>query len=276
MSTDNYQQLLSKKFHSAIEGINLGLPFAVIDLNLSNSDTAVLNSLQIDSAREYVNFNEIAFLYEEVTHFLQTLSPSNKSGLQTYISNLILNIVYGVMSTKKNSKYGIIIRIESSVPQHTNTIDWHVDKQPTEQHSLSTKKGTHIFLTSLKGPSTLYYLPSLEVDLKLHSECSKFYTPYECYSKIKVARMLNSDNISSYISPTNIFSAKQGSTTVHLMNSDIGIIHSTPQINKERLLLAVLMATPEDIESYHKRWLQNIKSKECFSLLTGSSRVYLK
>jgi hypothetical protein len=219
-------------------------PFNVIDLALSELQKTSLNSLKIDtqkwwsSEHYFSNRTENISFANEIKDFLNHLSPDNEQKLIEELSLLISGIISKVMPGFLNLGNDFFVSLSSYPKGYDNrNNEWHVDG---DRENPDFK----VFLTTLTGPTTLYFVPSPETYLEFYKENELhgvLPTTIEEAKSIEegitiIDRFfywLVNFTYDHKLELVNKFSAPQGYATAHVKHA----VHRAPDTGPARLLL---------------------------------------
>lgn len=226
------------------QNITYESPFAMFDLNLNEEDMHVINNLFSYDQLKFKDPQEPTYrLYgfdlEKSPSFLRqdihdhlTFYSSNDHAILSKVSDIITKVLSGVANSL-GEQYEAYMRL---LPYTEGVKSWHVDGIESEVKCPASPEGySYTFLSVLKGPSTLFYVPSVEMEEELAKIIPDFNGRH--YGNINYAEKFNELAESKFVN--NTFSAPYGYGTIHLDGNELGTIHSAPQYNEERLLLLI-------------------------------------
>lgn len=215
---------------------NLGVPFAVIPLDLTKGDLQDLNNFLVENTCPYnpdepnpnrcstdlsPNYPQPKSYYQNSTYRdnveqyfkgYESLKPepelrSRLVDLIVNVTNKVAKIMPDVLMTVSLTAYAIENRIAG------NYYSWHRDGD--EDYDCNER--IYMVLATLKGDPTLYCTGSYDSD------------KWQC------------------VPSTSTFSAPLGYGTIHKFGELYGAYHSAPPTNLQRLLLTAFITHPECI-----------------------------
>jgi hypothetical protein len=231
---------------------NLGVPFAVIPLNLTKDDLRDLNDLYVDNTcpcdpdnnndgpdtpdfgrceGQFSNGFKPKSYYQDTTyrddverHFKGYKSLKSEPALMSRLVDLIVRltnkvaeIIPGTLISPGFITYaadsGMVKDLDHRYPSDV----WHRDGGRSIDNQVECHGKRLIFLATLKGDHTLYCTSSFDSDLK------------QC------------------IPDTSIFSASPNTGTIHKIGKLYGAFHSGPPMNGQRFVFASSIRYPDCI-----------------------------
>lgn len=232
-------------------------PFAYFDLDLSQEDLQILQSLIIkktDKPNKPTVLNYYGDLAEfqcKVVEFLQLLGNSEADSLVA--AEIIHRIVNNCLSSL--NLQDAWVAIQAFEPNDVYDIArWHID---SERLYKINSGFLYKIVCALKGDSTLLCnAPKIARHEFLKMLSKKYSDP-----KGQQGYQMRKD-IAKLLQIYEIQSAQPGQGTVFIMGCEsTGAIHSEPAIDKERIFMSIIPGTHEQIQELYKKWHYIIASR---------------
>lgn len=214
-------------------------PFTYFDLELSDEERECLRSLDISSVAHYENYGALDILLDEVTEYVKSFG-NNEQSKAAIVAALTKKIVHKVVNLTHLETAWVTLRAFTPVSIFAGH-RWHPDRYdypPTgEQYKAAV---------TLKGQSTLFYnaTPKQREDLE----------------SIQHDRVMLEQQLDKNL----IVSAEPDKGTVFIIGARYAPIHSEPDTISDRLFMAILPGTNEQI----KRLYLQTPERDFISLLT--------
>lgn len=225
--------------------------FGLIDLSLSQEETAILEAWHFNSDvyRNSLNKDIVlpiggdssyhSLIQAEVYPFIRSISEVNNPHIKQ-VADIICRIVdEAANGLDENYSYKLQLRLNAYSRKGAYNQGWHTDSSDWDKSCpLSLKHYEMLFTTALKGPRTLYYVPSEQMDAELAKRFPDF----------KVSESGN-DKLSRKFRDglplkESIFAAPFGYGVVHIYGGYTGSIHDFPSTDyDERLFMAIEIVT---------------------------------
>lgn len=241
----NFPQVFQpEQVDAAARQLTYDNPVAFIDLNLSYEDGKHLNAFHLDpdsltlqkgvlyaGVSNFFGLDEVLDVKSnELANYLNLLAPQNNLNTINHVSNVIRNLAKDIAVNVNRPCTSVEIEI---LPRVDGKEGWHRDNNSKDEKcELIPQHYQYNFLTTLKGPSTLYYVTNSGMNLKLAQLAQSDYFAFPTMGKIE--ELLFNSSI-----PYDIISAPAGYGSVHLIHPDIGALHSTPKFYHEQRLLVI-------------------------------------
>jgi len=231
--------------------------FGLINLDLSEESLVALDawhlksSLSSDSLDKDFNlpiggdFSYHSLLQAEVYPFIQSISAANNPNIKQ-VADVICRIVDEVANgLDENYEYKLKLTLNAYTREGAYSQGWHIDSSSYDFSRicpLSLKLYEMLFTTALKGPRTLYYVPSDEMDAEL----------IKMFPDFKVAESGNANLAREFRNglplKESIFSAPFGYGVLHMYSDYMGSIHDFPSTDyDERLFMSIKIITNTDL-----------------------------
>lgn len=227
---EEYYQIES--ISHAIANIDKSGPsFAYFNHILSDKDYDALQQIRIKDFGTLIAFGDSYNLQAKVNRFLHSILMNNSDDDSTYLSTLITKLVKRIILASEYAD-AVVSLVAYNDGLKPYSPYWHIDKTHEEEIGLKENQRyssmQYVFITSLKGASTIYY-------------------PIDYTIRTKISHLAQESSHTYYWSDelfneSNAHSAKLWQGSVHLAGHKYGAIHGTPK-EQERLLMIV---TPSD------------------------------
>jgi hypothetical protein len=202
--------------------------FTNYDLGLTTEERDGLMALNITYASHYENYGDLSVLLDELPSFIASLGAGNSISSVT-IANAINRIIKDILAYTSHQTAWVTIR---AFPPITTFREprWHADRYdfpPTGQQYKAA--------VTLKGDGTVFYNAPLEERMQLES--------------VKTDRKL----LAHTLNPELFISADFGQGTLFTTGSNSAPFHTEPDITKERLFMAVVPGSREQIRKVYEQ-----------------------
>ena len=121
-------------------------------------------------------------------------------------------------------------------------LDVHIDKSDKDilciKEQNLNESVQKVFLITLKGPSTIYYLQSKEAHKEVINSCKEF--DYIC-------KYQSSEPFEYKFPPQRVLRADDYHGSVHLAGFHNGSIHAPPITNEQRVIISIKPSSLEDV-----------------------------
>ena len=242
--------------------------FKLVSIRYTKKELDLINKLDIDKYSTFNYYgNKTNIDNNKLNIFLNNIGSNDNIDI-----NILYNLIYKIISkiTKAFDTDYIWFNVRVSLPNNNYDIErWHKDG-PFFMNP--ERINQYKFVTTLKGPGTLFYKKSTQINKiyennikKRRSEQKKTGIEQSFDDKIivkyrkKIANTLkNYEYNQSKNNEGLIFTT--GNNYNNLAN---GILHSEPKINVHRLFIIILPGSRGEINELIKRW--NIKETTSYT-----------
>ncbi|MBV8661089.1 MAG: hypothetical protein JO129_03015 [Candidatus Dependentiae bacterium] len=245
-------EILCKEFDLQQKNASLSQkqPFACFDLNISQEELQVLQSLIINETENCCKphvlnyYGNLAQFQLKVVDYLQLLGNSKEDSL--IAAEIIHKIVSDCLSALDLPEAWIAIRAFEPNDLY-DIVRWHIDSE--RLYKINSGFLLKVVCT-LKGDSTLLCnVPKNARDEFLKIQTKKYSDPkgQQGYLKRK--------DIADLLQIYEVESAEPGQGAIFIIGSEtIGAIHSEPAIDKDRIFMSIVPGTHEQIQELYNRW----------------------
>jgi hypothetical protein len=246
--TDLHQQDTSFQhgLQEAIGSLNPFHTFHNFDLNLSSEELELFAQLRVEvSDSRYGNQADLGNLKDEIITFINDLSPSNHN-ISSKISDTIYRIADNIM---KATGHALSIAVKANTAKNDDVLEWHTDpcfdQYVNPLIETPCKDGQHVIFITLKGQPTLLYPFSAQEQVEYYLKKSAIINSPE-FSSVHidpmVERLINIET-NKVLDMSRVVSAEPGHAVVASLGKKIGALHAVPLIDKERLFIAIVLAS---------------------------------
>lgn len=219
------------QFHTAIDQCKAGTPFGFINAGFTNQELLVFESLCVKDA-EYSRFGKLMGLKEELSAFLKSLGNTDACQVE-HASTLVHSLTQTVLTELQAETAWVVMRV--STPHDAFiTPRWHIDGyyyKPSE--GIIFPK----FAMTLKGPHTL------------------FYSADQSEQKMVIDNLDKREYVAKSLKTEKIISPLQGQGAFFVVGNALSAaVHSEPDITSDRIFLAIVAGTEQQIQELKKRF----------------------
>ncbi len=232
-------------------------PFAYFDLNESQEDIQLLQSLVIENVIDpnkpmVLNYyGDLTQLQQKIIEFL--LSCGNSQTDSCRAAEIIHRIATNCLDALNAQEAWIAIRAFKQNSLY-DIARWHIDSE-----RLYTIKSGFLYKVAcaLKGAGTLLCNVPKDARKEYLAIKTKKYTLSQDQHKQKI-RLEVAELLQKY----RIESAQPGQGIVFIMGSEeIGAIHSEPKIDHDRIFMSIIPGTHEQIQELYRNWRRSIENR---------------
>lgn len=246
----NHLECVDHDLQKKVSQLTVEHPFAFFDLQISQQDLDLLQSLSIGVSDEFKKHETIALNHygtldgyqHEIFEYLKSLGCDNDRALKA--AEIMYNIVHDILISLDQPEAWIAIRSFKSNHSYDEP-RWHIDE------SLHTTDSGYSYkiIVALKGASTLLCNPSATVRaefFKTRSTASQSRNNATQSVRTRLANLLTN---------SIVLSAKKGQAAVFIMGSEkFGAIHSEPVINEPRIFMSIVPGNHDQITELYNKW----------------------
>ncbi|RDH40481.1 MAG: hypothetical protein CFE62_003740 [Candidatus Aquirickettsiella gammari] len=221
-------RVVANGWSNPLLNINNQTTFTHYNLDFSQGEIDALKSLKIEYTSHYENYGELALVPYEVQGFVESLSNKNIS-ISRIVASVITRVVDNILYCTGQQTAWITLRAFTPVNAFAEP-RWHRDRFDYPPSGEQYKGAV-----TLKGDGTIFYneLPSETAAL----------------NRVKHDKKL----LDQVLDKTRLASAPFGLGTLFIVGADNAPIHSEPHITTERLFLAVVTGSKEQIEKVYRQ-----------------------
>ena len=225
-------------------------PFAFFDLQLSQQDLDLLQSLPIGVSQEFQKHETIALNHygnldgyqRKIFDYLISLGCDDEQAKKA--AEIMYNIAHDVLISLDQPEAWIAIRSFKSNHSYDEA-RWHIDE------SLYTSDCGYSYkiIVALKGASTL--LCDAPATVRAEFFKIKSTASYDRNHSTQSVRT----RLANILQNCVVLSAKKGQAAVFIMGSEkFGAIHSEPVINESRIFMSIVPGSHQQITELHNKW----------------------
>ena len=235
-------------------------PFALFDLNLSQEEINILESLTIhepinDKPMVLNCYGNLDQFECKVSEFLQSFGNSLED------SKIAAKIIYKIAKNCCQSMGVDEAWIAIRAFKKNNLYDiarWHIDSE-----RLYTPRPDHILYKiacALKGDSTLFCNVSNDMRSQYLAMRSKSYVDKK-KSREQAASAIRM-NIAEFLQDLDVEFANAGQAAIFIMGDEkTGAIHSEPVMDKDRIFMSIIPGNHQQIQELYHNWHQVIANR---------------
>ncbi len=236
------QPVKMESYQQALCACQAGAPFRFFSSGLTAEEVGFFQSLQVirkeddkewrDGEKEYSRFGELEKLELELATFFASLG--NNAVAAEKAAQRVVAFVNEVVKTSGQESAWVVLRASEPRPDF-KIPRWHTDGNYYKPYGQNVPK----CVLTLKGPQTLFYPATLVEEGELLERLRKTQDQFDLKFRAEVASLFDKSKI---LSPV----AAEGAVFNVGLNENGGV-HSEPDINQQRLFLALVLGSNQQI-----------------------------
>ncbi len=230
--------------------------FKVFEIRYTSKQKKCLDDFNITVQDKYEHFGSLDL--PKLRDFLETVGENSKDCI-IILEKLIKRLVAIVCEGYNRTSVWVSLRVtlpnkEFDIPR------WHVDGNFYNLQKIREAQIAKIenldpieiemqskFITTLKGPGTLFCQASQQMRNEFFDIKDKFPLVQEEYQKNKLKRY-------EVIKSCKIKQLMNNQGAIFLVGHDYAAIHSEPKLDEPRIFLSILPGHPTEIQELKTRW----------------------
>jgi hypothetical protein len=221
--------------------------FKLFTIKYTENEKKTINNFILDKTKMYYHNGSINTIGKSINIFLSDLG--NDQLQVNKMEKIIINLLYKILQTYKMSYFSLDIRVFVSKPNN-HIPRWHKDS------SFVNGVNTFKFVTTLKGPGTLFIKSTKEVNLIYNKinideldeknkypydeKLDKKQLEYNLNEQYKIGNKYRSIYAKKFKHKKIIQSKNKGVIFFTGDDKDKSALHSEPKITEPRLFISIL------------------------------------
>lgn len=226
--------------------------YTTVNIDYSDYDRKILKKIRLKNSQDIVLYGTYG-MHKKINDLL-CYTVSNKPAEIKYIIEIIKKIIHTVI--KSFNEDSALVHIRVTQPNDDFKVPrWHADGK----YYMNRTKPHYKFVTALIGPSTLLHKNDQTKRAKIIQIRRKFGhglsgTKKENQIRKKILKFMNDKK--------NITIPGKYQAGVYLVGVDkYSAFHSEPDINTDRIFLAILPGKKKEVAVIKKRWTEYKKKR---------------